>query len=555
MSRDTAVVLLASAEFPELEPLTHVLPAAMLPVLNEPLLEGAVRRAVDAGLTDIRICVCSLAHVIETYFDEGQRWGASIRYSVEPLPLASVASMRRIRHTLPRTALVLSPLGVHDIDLAGALAAHRSSGARLTRISHEGRTAGWVVETDLLQEAAEGELADVEERLKASGHPVAQWRHEGHWWPTDTLAGWHEVNMRLCREKGRADASALGAPGGRGKEDSPAASVWMGKGTRLGPGVELRGCVVLGDNVSVGQGTRLENCIVFNHTALGEELDVIGKVAAGPMIVDVAEEFGVWMASPKFSMIRSQQPWLLLAARRLVRSGERLLAIVALILLSPLLLSIALVVKLTSRGPVLYMARRVCAPEIRDMSPRFLRYRPRRETVFPVFRTMVADADSQRALLLRKNMYGTGPFRKAMDDPRIVPFGRFLRRTSLDELPLLLGVAFGSLRMIGLWALPEDEADHLARGAWGKPDMDGVAALRFAGEPGLAGVWQSHGRRTLSSEERAVYDAYQAMLISRRETALDFFGRSHLPPPVVWRKKAGLMLTTLLSVIRRHGAH
>jgi exopolysaccharide biosynthesis polyprenyl glycosylphosphotransferase len=142
----------------------------------------------------------------------------------------------------------------------------------------------------------------------------------------------------------------------------------------------------------------------------------------------------------------------------------------ALAVLSPLLMVTAGLVKLNSKGPVLYCAQRA----------------GRKGRVFRCykFRTMVSDADALKDGL-RRNNQRSGPFFKITDDPRITRVGRFLRRYSLDELPQLWNVLKGDMSLVGPRPHPLDdfaayETEHLAR-------LDVT--------PGITGLWQVTARR------------------------------------------------------------
>ena len=136
-----------------------------------------------------------------------------------------------------------------------------------------------------------------------------------------------------------------------------------------------------------------------------------------------------------------------------------------LILLSPVLLLIALAIKLTSKGPVLYKQARVG-----------LRGRP-----FDLykFRTMVSGAESLRKDLLLQNEMD-GPVFKIKDDPRITSVGKFLRRTGLDELPQLVNVLKGEMSLIGPRPPLQEETVHYQR--W--------QLRRLSVKPGLSCFWQ-----------------------------------------------------------------
>ena len=120
------------------------------------------------------------------------------------------------------------------------------------------------------------------------------------------------------------------------------------------------------------------------------------------------------------------------------RAFDITVSAVALLMLFPLCLLIALIIKLESRGPVFYISKRAgTGYKIFD---------------FYKFRTMRVGADAELAQLAHLNQYGEnaqGVFFKIKDDPRITRFGQFLRNTSLDEIPQLLNVLIGDMSLVG----------------------------------------------------------------------------------------------------------
>ena len=154
--------------------------------------------------------------------------------------------------------------------------------------------------------------------------------------------------------------------------------------------------------------------------------------------------------------------------------------------ISPLLLAIALAVKLTSRGPVLYKSKRVgCGYQ---------------EFEFLKFRSMDPDADQRVAELQAQNAYGAdGAFFKMRNDPRVTRVGRVLRATSLDELPQLFNVLRGDMSIVGNRPLPLREAEVLTSEEW---------AERFLAPAGITGQWQTSGPRkdSMAVSERIALD-------------------------------------------------
>jgi exopolysaccharide biosynthesis polyprenyl glycosylphosphotransferase len=152
-------------------------------------------------------------------------------------------------------------------------------------------------------------------------------------------------------------------------------------------------------------------------------------------------------------------------------------SIVGLLLLSPVLLLLALAVKLSSRGPVLFVQQR-CG----------LGGRPFR---FYKFRTMVANADDRKCDLEHLNEM-RGPIFKIRRDPRVTALGRVLRKLSLDELPQLWNVLRGDMSLVGPRPPTTDEVErYTAR-----------QVQRLSVMPGITGLWQVSGRNNISDFER-----------------------------------------------------
>ena len=142
----------------------------------------------------------------------------------------------------------------------------------------------------------------------------------------------------------------------------------------------------------------------------------------------------------------------------------------ALVLLAPLMLLIALMIKLTSAGPVFFRQSR-CGLNGQPF------------TMWK-FRTMVTDAEQQKQALMKANEM-SGPVFKLRRDPRVTPVGRFLRRWSLDELPQLINVVKGDMSLVGPRPLPVEEVRR----------FDALAhRRRLSVKPGMTGSWQVSGR-------------------------------------------------------------
>jgi len=185
-------------------------------------------------------------------------------------------------------------------------------------------------------------------------------------------------------------------------------------------------------------------------------------------------------------------------------------ATIILLLLSPLLLTLALAVRLTSRGPVLYRSVR---PGIGGLPFDCFK-----------FRTMHTDAEQRQADLESLNE-ATGALFKIREDPRLTPIGRFLRRFSLDELPQLLNVLRGDMSLVGPRPLPLRDFEQLEE--WHKK--------RYLVLPGITGLWQVSGRSDLDFDDLVRLDF---LYLERWSVALDFVILLRTVPAVVMRRGA-----------------
>ena len=169
-------------------------------------------------------------------------------------------------------------------------------------------------------------------------------------------------------------------------------------------------------------------------------------------------------------------PVLGLGHRALKRALDLVLSIAMVLVLLPSWIMIAILIKLTSPGPVLFRQER-CGRGGRS----FWIYK---------FRTMRLGADEEKAGLWHDNEVD-GPLFKIKEDPRVTRVGRVLRATSLDEFPQLLNVIKGDMSVVGPRPFVVDEAGQI----------EGWAARRFDVRPGMTGLWQVSGRNDLPFEE------------------------------------------------------
>ncbi|MBB3955499.1 MULTISPECIES: sugar transferase [Novosphingobium] len=197
------------------------------------------------------------------------------------------------------------------------------------------------------------------------------------------------------------------------------------------------------------------------------------------------------------------------------RTVDIALSMAALVVLAPLLLAVAIAVKLTSEGPAIFRHRRIG--------------RNGQEFYCFKFRTMVCDADKRLAALLRENPAARAEWErdhKLRNDPRITPIGVFLRKTSLDELPQIFNVLLGTMSWVGPRPIVAGEIIRYGR------RFNAYCKVR----PGITGLWQISGRNDTSYRRRVAMDVLYV-----RTRTLRLYSR--------------IILLTVPAVLRQHGSY
>ena len=198
-----------------------------------------------------------------------------------------------------------------------------------------------------------------------------------------------------------------------------------------------------------------------------------------------------------------------------LRAGKRLADVIgatlALIVLAPVILVLAIVIRLTTHGPVFYRSKRIG--------------RGGREFTFYKLRSMVKDAHARRDHLTHLNE-ADGPVFKIARDPRITPIGRFMRSTSLDEVPQFWNVLRGDMSLVGPRPpIPEEVAQY-----------EPWQLRRLDVRPGLTCLWQISGRSRIGFQEWMRLDLEY---IRHRSLKLDL----------------KILLRTIPAVLSREGAY
>ncbi len=263
--------------------------------------------------------------------------------------------------------------------------------------------------------------------------------------------------------------------------------------TREGPGsrpvVDLPLLGTIDDFERVCDEHQIERFVVaFSSLSMDRTLDLIRtskrrhlKLSIVPRLYEVVGSSVEVDQIEGMTLLGLRGPHLTTSTLRLKRTIDMLGAGLGLALLAPVLAGIALAVRVSSPGPVLFAQRRVG--------------RDGHEFDIYKFRTMVPGADAMKSSLIHLNELH-GPMFKIQDDPRVTPVGRLLRRVSLDELPQLWNVLRGEMSLVGPRPLVPAESEHVL--GWHRARLDLT--------PGLTGPWQVMGRNTIPFDEMIKLD-------------------------------------------------
>ena len=198
-------------------------------------------------------------------------------------------------------------------------------------------------------------------------------------------------------------------------------------------------------------------------------------------------------------------------ARISKRAMDLVLGSLLLLLALPVMAVCAIAVRLDSRGPLLFKQRRIGIGG--------------REVTVWKLRSMVVDAEARLATLAAENE-AEGLLFKMKDDPRVTRVGRFLRKTSLDELPQLFNVVFGAMSLVGPRPpLPDEVAQY----------EDDRLVRRLAVKPGITGLWQVSGRHEVTFED---YVRFDLLYVQNWSFAFDLYILAKTVPAVLFRKGA-----------------
>jgi NDP-sugar pyrophosphorylase family protein len=545
------VILLATDEQRPLPPLTDTIPAPMLPVVDRPVMATSIEILARSGRKQILVSLYERGGQVASYFGDGKRWGLEIKYVTQRQGWGSAGALRFASSLLSESVLVLPASSIIDLDLDAALAFHRSHGGLATAILHSAERGpnvprlaldarGRVLAPDKAAEAVQalsatqayilepGALVSIPRReqcditadlvpaLMAAGEPVYGYTMAGYWNPLDSIAAFQEAQevYLYSAYRQRLPDGELGgpieqvrfpslearqvAPGiwvGREHSIHPSAKIapptYIGASSWIGREVELGPMTVIGANVVIDEEATVSRSTVLSHTYVGRLVNVSDRVVTSSTISDVIGGETTRIVDPfLISHVDATRG----GPSPLSRGASALLAMLLLVVLSPLVLFTALATLLTTGG-LLVRVPRVGQRVDEQSTPQ----------LFELHRFRTRRSNGEYAL-----------------------FGRLMERWDLFRLPELLNVIRGEMALVGVKPLELDEAAQLNE-EWHQ--------RRYERPAGFTGLWYLQTDPDSALDAVIVADVYYTATRTRRGDLLCL-----LRTPGAWLRRARVEL-------------
>ncbi len=512
-----------------LAPLAKICSEPLFPLGDIPVIDYLLKRLKLSGIDEVLIILNSRTEDLARHLGGGIGTGIRIDYLCQSLPLGRGGAIREAAEFLDnKPFLLVDSSVVIDFDLLSLIDFHMERGSSLT-IGAKGETSSdiellgngrlmhirpgdigfrgcgiYVIDPVIINFTGGSGYLDIEDQLLPSllnkEIPVYLYKIPGYFRDIALLDDFISVNMDILGGK----VNGIYSPKGQRREIKD--RVWVGNNVDIFPGVEFTGPVIIGDNVKINK-----DCRIIGPTVIGRDCRLMDEVLVRNSIVLAGSYLGM-RSSVDSSLVGKDyflengdvyrkiavkghltlgdanlmQPDLIdgysvlddsrisIKIRRFIylttkRAMDIIISFFTLLLGFPVFLIISSAIKIDSRGPIFFTQRR-CTKGGRRFS-------------MIKFRSMAEGSENLQNNLRHKNN-ADGPLFKMANDPRLTRVGRFLRSSSLDELPQFLNALKGDMSLVGPRPLVMEEMGYSPE--WRE------ARLRV--KAGITGMWQISGR-------------------------------------------------------------
>lgn len=353
-------VILIGGKALRLRPLTFRRPKAIVPLLTRPFLLTQFELLRQAGITDIILCLASLPRRIEATFGDGNAFGVSLRYSVEPKPLGTGGAIGHVKSLLSEPFVCLNGDSLTDLDIGALVRTHETSGALLTlaltrvadaspygmvraEASRAGETrqvlsftekpdspepgeisiGAYVMNPDVFEFVPERGPCSLEHEVfpavLAAGRPVAAHRHEGYFTDIGIPSRYRQAHRDAL--DGKIRIPGVGRPNPGGVIVDATASVHprarligpslVGPEAQVREDAEIGPYAVLGRQVRVEANAQVKDSILWAHTRISEDATVSGAIVGVSSFVGPGAHLsGAVLGDKSTVAAHSTVPWL-----------------------------------------------------------------------------------------------------------------------------------------------------------------------------------------------------------------------------------------------------
>jgi NDP-sugar pyrophosphorylase family protein/lipopolysaccharide/colanic/teichoic acid biosynthesis glycosyltransferase len=511
-------VIIATGELNTLMPIGAALPSPLIPLVNRPVMEYVIESLARQKIQKILVCLYRHPALIEEYFGSGSRWGVALEYTLQSSPAGSAGSLLRIQTLLEDSFLVVPGDVLNDIDYQALIEHHHAFGEAATiavggcspdssqpvHISSTGEITGFeqslqahycsgvfCLNKSLLAFIPPGEHSDMYHdllpRLVEACVPVQAFQQNSYWNPIHNfrqfqaaqqavLSSWldepgkHENPDRVNMSFLKAVEVQAGVWAGHNSAIHPTARlappVYIGHHCRIGSGVELGPNVVLGRAVYVSDDATIQDSTIFDHTFIGRLMNIKQRLVSKNLLIDSETGEAVVVTDPL--LLGEVNTSLIVTGVQ--RAFDVLLSVLALAFLLPVLLSIALVLKIAS-GRAFQVS--LCAARTKEQSD------------------LLAHPSPQVFSRVQFNTLGK--------DGESASFGPWLERWELHRLPELLNVVRGEMRLVGTMPMTVGQAIKI---------YEDWHTIRPEHRPGFTGLWYVKGFDEQGLDHIVIADAF-----------------------------------------------
>lgn len=516
------ILLEATNEAKKLRPLTNLIPSAMLPITNRPLMTYTLESCARQGHTNFILALDHLAGHIESYFKNGERWNVSLQYILQKTNRGNGNFLKLAQTFIQDDPILLLPADILiDIDINDLIKQHKKNKSILTVVAlqndfqyqtdqsgkikeinpsystEEDRQPSqiYLIEPDLLSFIPANQDCDIAKdiipKLIASNAPIYIYQTQGYYNPLNTFQQYYNANKALLNPVSRKHPPVLqetwlhttevaeGIFVDRHQAIHPSVSmlapIVVGEKCQIGAGVTVGANTILGNNVIIDNNATISQSIVLDNTYIGELVNLEKRIIYNNLVIDI-ESGASLVITDEFLVSKTYKALTDTGIKQLL---DKLLAFFLLLITTWFTIPLALL--------CLIFSKRVFTKTTR------FHYKP-------VQGKTLDNYELQTVQLLN--------FATTNQQDKTTYFGQWLRTWEFDRLPELWNVVNGNLAFIGMKPLTEAEILQVSE-PWQQK--------RYEEQLGFTGLWYVNTKEESQLDDILIADVYYCVTKNWRE--------------------------------------